>query len=325
MDRRALLVGINEYQRFSHLRCARDDASLLAKLLERNDDESLNYAVRCVTDEAETITRARLRQLCLELFDGFDGDLLFFFAGHGAQTPWGGVLVAQDATEDEPGLAMEDILVLANRSPSREVVVILDCCHSGDLGNPPILQGLGQDLALLREGVTILAASRPNEPAYEVEGHGAFTYAIAEGLAGGAADLLGNVSAASLFLYADRFFDAWDQRPIYKSHSSCISALRSCRPPVDLAVLKAMRRHFAAADGELRLDPEHESDPQSKGDSPERQRKRRDAENLKRLRDARLLESVDGDDLYWTAMNSKGVRLTALGRYYWRLLEAGKL
>jgi len=61
------------------------------------------------------------------------------------------------------------------------------------------------------------------------------------------------------------------------------------------------------------------------GEIAHRAKKREDSRRFKRLRDARLLESVDGDDLYWTAMNSKEIRLTNLGRYYWRLLDRGKI
>jgi hypothetical protein len=326
VSRRALVVGIDHYDNFSGLRCSVRDAQRMESVLSRNDNGSVNYTVRTVvTGGSQRVTRGLLRQLWIDLFDGFGGDILFYFSGHGAQTPWGGYLVTQDATRDDLGVSMEDLLLLANRSRARDVVLILDCCHSGDLGNPPILQGLLEPVSLLREGVTILAASRPNEVAFEVDGHGVFTDAIADGLEGGAADHLGNVSAASLFVYADRLFDAWDQRPIYKSHTATVSALRCCRPPVDPVVLRSIRSYFDTANARLRLDPEHESAPDPTEDNPDRAKKREDGRTFKRLRDARLLESVDGEDLYWTAMNSKELHLTNLGRYYWRLLDRKKI
>jgi hypothetical protein len=327
MQRRALVIGIDEYDNSSPLRCAVNDARRIEQLLARNDDESINYVVKTfVSDSGRLkITRARLRQLLLELFDGFAGDVLFYFSGHGAMSPWGGYLVTQDCTSDEPGVSMEDLLLLANRSPARDVVLILDCCHSGDLGDPPILQGLSQPLALLREGVTVLAASRPNELAYEVNGCGMFSDALAEGLSGGAADHMGMVNAASLFLYAERLFDAWDQCPIYKSYTGRVPTLRTCKPPVPAEVLRSVRDYFANEGAHLRLDPEYESEPEATEDNPERAKKRADSRIFKKLRDARLLESVAGDDLYWTSMNSGEIRLTHLGRYYWRLLARGKL
>ncbi len=327
MQRRALVVGINEYDNCSQLRCAVNDARRIEGLLGRNDDGSLNYTVKSVTSAPgqPQITRSRLRQLLRELFDDFDGDVLFFFSGHGALTPWGGSLVTQEATSDDIGVPMDDVLLLANRSRARDIVIILDCCHSGDLGNPPILQALTQPLALLREGLTVMAASRPNEVAYEVGDSGMFSDALADGLAGGAADHLGNVSAASLFLYAERLFDAWDQRPIYKSYTARVPTLRVCKPVVDYSILRSLTSKFSSVDAEILLDPEYEAEASVEEDDPGRARKREDCQTFKKLRDVRFLESVDGDDLYWAAMNSKAIRLTNLGKYYWRLLSRGKL
>jgi hypothetical protein len=327
MQRRALIIGINEYDNCSHLRCAINDAQRIEKLLSRNGDGSLNFTVKTVVSGAgqPRVTRGRLRQFLRDLFEDFDGDILFFFSGHGAMTPWGGCLVTQEATGDEVGVPMDDVLLLANRSRARDIVIILDCCHSGDLGNPPILQALTQPLSLLREGLTVLAASRPNELAYEVNGSGMFSDALAEGLAGGASDHMGNVNAASLFLYADRLFDAWDQRPVYKSYTSRVPTLRVCKPAVDHNILRSLTNHFSTADAEIGLDPEFEAEASEDEEEPTRARKRADSRVFKKLRDARLLESVEGEDLYWTAMNSKKVRLTHLGKYYRRLLDRGKL
>jgi uncharacterized caspase-like protein len=65
------------------------------------------------------------------------------------------------------------------------VLLILDCCFSGSIGNPPNLQGEIENQALLREGVTILAASRPAQVSMEVGGHGVFTKLVMGALRGG--------------------------------------------------------------------------------------------------------------------------------------------
>src|SRR5437868_12106446 len=161
MQRRALIVGIDHYDNFTNLRCAVSDAQLMDSLLSRNDNGSINYSIRLLLSGGNTrITRAFLRQQWIDLFKDLDGDALFYFSGHGAQTPWGGYLVTQDGDAGELGVSMEDLLLVANKSRARDILLILDCCHSGDLGNPPILQSLQQPLTLLREGMTILAASR---------------------------------------------------------------------------------------------------------------------------------------------------------------------
>src|ERR1044072_1133047 len=327
MRRRALVVGVNEYDGWPQLRCAVADANRIGRLLARNDDGSLNYGVRTmISGEGQSkITRTALRQEVRDLLHDFSGDALLFFCGHGAMTPWGGCLVTQEATGDDVGMAMDDVLLMANRSRAREIVIILDCCHAGDLGNPPILQALTQPLSLLREGLTVMAASRPNEAGYEVNRSGMFSDALAEGLAGGAADHMGNVSASSLFLYAQKLFDAWDQSPVYKCYTSHVPTLRVCKPAVDPNVLRLLMELFQSADSELRLDPEYEAEASADEDEPSRARKRQASRIFKKLRDARLLESVNGDDLYWAAMNSGSLRLTNLGKYYWRLLSRGKL
>jgi hypothetical protein len=136
---------------------------------------------------------------------------------------------------------------------------------------------------------------------------------------------LGNVNAASLFVYADRLFGSWDQRPVYKSHTSTVSTIRCCRPPVDMDVLRSIRDYFDNPDAALTLDPEYESEQDADEDNPERAKKRADSRRFKLLRDARFLESVSGEDFFWTAMNSGHIRLTNLGKYYWRLLEQKRI
>lgn len=133
------------------------------------------------------------------------------------------------------------------------------------------------------------------------------------------------MSAGSLFLYAERLFNAWDQRPVYKSHTATVSSLRRCKPPVDPVVLRSIVGYFATADATLHLDPEYESEREPGEENPDKAKKREDASRFKLLRDARLLECCGGADLYWAAMNSKDIQLTLLGRYYWRLLSEGKV
>jgi hypothetical protein len=46
---------------------------------------------------------------------------------------------------------------------------------------------------------------------------------------------------------------------------------------------------------------------------------------FKRLRDARLLQTEKGDDLYWAALNGNAVLLTPLGQFYWRLTKDDRI
>jgi hypothetical protein len=325
MPRRALLIGINKYddEHVSDLTGCVADATAMRDLLERHEDGSRNYDCRLlVSPGAEPITRKLLRAQWNKLFGDFAGDILFYFSGHGTPLRTGGFLVTQDGDPDDPGLAMDELLTLANWSRAQSVLLILDCCNSGYLGNPSNLQGAGslQSQAQLREGVTVLAASRPAEAAIELYGHGVFTQLVLGALSGGAADVRGLVSAASIYAYAEQALGSWDQRPMYKSHAAMLPPVRICRPAVPDALLRELPSLFTESEGCRQIDPTYEtSHPSADPDHVAL------FDNFKTLRNARLLVTEDGSDLFHAAVHSGRVRLTPLGRFYRRLAETERI
>jgi uncharacterized caspase-like protein len=242
MPKRALLVGINDYDHFTSLNGCVADAEAMTEVLRRNGDGSVNFECRPLTSPGlQPVTRSALRQKWRELFQDFRGDVLFYFSGHGTPTEVGGYLVTQEGTTDDPGLAMQDMVDMANKSSASSVMLILDCCFSGSAGNPASVQGGGlESQAILREGVTILAASRPTQVSMEIGGHGVFTNLVLGALRGGAANVRGQVSAASIYAYAEAALGAWDQRPLYKSHAAHLEPVRVCEPVVPDALLREM-------------------------------------------------------------------------------------
>ena len=328
--RRALIVGIDDYKS-SPLQGCVADAKSMASLLERHAEGAPNYNVKTATSDRGQIDRGRLRTLLRELFDNArNADLLFYFAGHGAQTPWGAELVTHDYSSNSLGVSMNDVITLANESPANEVIIILDCCFSGDLGNIPGLQPLGLSeafaagRAILREGVTLLAASQATETSAEAGGHGAFTQLLLEGLEGAAADHLGQVSALSLYAFASRAFGAWEQRPMFKSHIAQASTLRVCDPFIDPKLLRRLPDYFPTADARYTMSPAHEGTrPIPAGVEPTTEQKAFDY--FKELRNASLLTTDNSKDLYFVALASEDVYLTRLGRYFWQLAHEGKL
>jgi hypothetical protein len=150
---------------------------------------------------------------------------LLYFSGHSTENNLGGYLVTSDATLYDEGLALADVLALANRAKQiTEVAIIIDSCHSGSLGAVPAVDN---EQASLRERLSILTAARASQPCLERGEAGVFTGLVCSALDGGAADILGNVSVASIYAYVDQALGAWDQRPLFKSHVSRMLSRRT--------------------------------------------------------------------------------------------------
>jgi len=107
------------------------------------------------------------------------------------------------------------------------------------------------------------------------------------------------------------------QRPLYKSYARCLAPLRKCKQTTPDEVLRSLPKLFRGPEAELRLDRSWEY---TEGNDPENVKK---FNKLKLLRNGRLLDTEDGLDLYFVALNSKTVYLTELGRLYWRLAKKG--
>lgn len=315
--RRALLVGIDDYPNAPLAGCVRD-ALTLAELLSRHEDGAPNFDARVMTAGPERITRAILREAIEELFASPADVALFYFSGHGTENDLGGFLVTQDAARYDEGVSMGDVLALANKADRiGEVVIVVDSCHSGWLGTVPAVDNRG---AVLREGISILTASRSSQVAMERGGVGVFTDLVCSALDGGAADILGEVSVAAVYAYVDQALGAWEQRPLFKSHVSRMLSLRTARPAVDIGILRKIPEWFPDPEADFPLSPRYEHTVE-----PADLEARKVFRCLQKCNRVKLVEPVDEEDMYYAAMNSTGCRLTALGRYYWKLANDGRI
>lgn len=331
MHKRALLVGIDQYDHVPSLGGCVADAEAINELLQQQEDGTPNYACRLLLARSQGgpgITRPTLRDALRELFN-YRGDVLFYFSGHGALTEHGGFLATSDAQMDDVGIPMDEIITMANQSSTRDILIIIDSCHSGSIGNPAILNNPANahPFAIIRENMTILAASRSTESALEVNGHGLFTSAIIDALCGGAADPMGFVTAPAIYSYAERRFGAWDQRPIYKSHTTGVTVIRECAPLIDRLKLRELVEIFPTQDYKLKLDPEYEpEDEYGNMNAPVNEVKLRLSRILKEYRNAGLIKSsTPGEQLFWTARYSHTVELTPRGQEYWWLVYHKKI
>lgn len=309
--RRALVVGIDDYPGSPLFGCI-NDAKAIAALLEAHHDGSPNFEVVLRTSDVDSITRGSLREDVQRLFVPRDADVaLFYFAGHGTENDLGGYIMTPDFAPGDEGVNLSEILSRANASPAKESVIILDSCMSGALGASP---SANNNAAAVSEGVSILTAARAGQTAAEINGNGMFTELVCAALDGGAADVLGNVSAPAIYTYVEEALGAWDQRPLFKAHLGQVESLRKAIPAVSVETLRQLPTWFPAPDHIFPLDPEYEdTEP---GHDPA---KVAIFKKLQKCRDAKLIEAVDEDFLYFAAMNSTGCRLTLLGQRYRKL------
>lgn len=315
--RRALAVGIDDYPSAPLAGCV-NDATAMAKLLARNADDSPNFDVQTLTSDFATITKGSLRGSIEMLFAHHDADIaLLYFSGHGTENDLDGYLVTPDAAAYDEGVPLSAVLTAANQSKAREVIVILDSCMSGAFGQVP---ATGSNQATLREGVSVLTASRPGQVSVESGGRGLFTELLCGALDGGAADVLGNVTVASIYAYVEQALGPWEQRPMFKAHVAKLVPVRRAEAAVALDVLRQLPAWFTTPDYEYPLDPSYEDTAEPRNENHERIFK-----NLQKCRDAKLVEAVNEDFLYFAAMRSRTCRLTPLGRHYWRMANAGRL
>jgi hypothetical protein len=311
--RRALLVGINDYPGCALKQCE-DDVQRLGDVLGTHDNGDPNFTCRPIVSSAEPVTRGRLKQLIDELFAAPADAALFYFSGHGSEEKAGGVLVTQDFAPNDTGVSMEYLLAAASAATPhiKEIFIVVDCCHAGYTGHSWVV-GTGE---IIPRGVSILTASSEKEVAYE----GVFTSLICDALLGGAADILGEVTAARVYAYLDQTLGAWEQRPHFKANLSKLEPLRYCEPAVALPTLRQIIKIFPSADHELPLSPAYEPT-----ELPKDEAKEAIFATLQKFRAARLVVPVGEDHLYFAAKNSKSCKLTALGRFYWSLVDRNKL
>jgi hypothetical protein len=310
--KRALLVGIDDYGEGRSLNGCVNDVMALEPLLSFHDDGSSNFQCRRLVSTDDKVQRARLRLELDRLLAPAADVALFYFAGHGASGKSDVTLVTQESDPYDPGVALSEILGKIADSKVPHVIVLLDCCFSGAGGRVP---AIGGNVALLREGLALLAASRGDQIAAETDtSRGAFSSHLEDALRGGAADVLGNTSLAGVYSYLAESFDSWEQRPTFKANLEDMYSLRQCTPAIPLTELRQLTTIFSDADASLPLDPSYE--PMLE---PRNAQNERIFGILQRFRNSRLVEPVGESHLYFSALNKGSCRLTPLGRHYWRM------
>ena len=235
--KKALLIGINDYPEGNELTGCIEDINSVKAAIERHGDGSPNFGVKMMPNVQ---TSGEVMDAIRKLFAGNDDTALFYFSGHGYMNSTGAeIVMPQDiATPGQyyTGIQMSTIMSIVNTSKVRNKIIILDCCHSGNIGKYE-LQDVG---SILNTGVSVLTACREDEVAMEAGGHGLFTELLCTALNGGASDYCGNITIGGVYAYIDRSFGPWDQRPVFKTNVTEFAPLRTVTPQVSLSIIREL-------------------------------------------------------------------------------------
>lgn len=326
--RKALVVGIDYYEKVSQLSGCVNDAHDVKNVLERHADGSVNFGVKLMTATSvrEAIKRIQLKEAIRELFADDSEIALLYYAGHGfIESSWG-YLCPSDCESGDDGVPLYEIVKMANESQARNKVIILDSCHSGIAGtnaNKP-------EIAELSDGMTILTASTAEQYASEENGAGVFTTLLVDALRGAAANLVGDITPGSVYAHVDQSLGPWAQRPVFKTNVKTFVSLRKVPPAIPLEELRRIAEFFPEPGHKFQLDPSYEPE-RSEGAENRPGYVAPDPEKtaifaiLQKYNRSGLLVPQGAPHMWHAAMQSKTVRLTALGEHYRRLAAKGRI
>lgn len=314
--RKALVVGVDFYDSIAGLHGCVGDAYGVKTVLERHGDGSVNFGVKLLTATGanDRVTKAQIKEAVRELFKGDSEIALFYFAGHGHIEATGGYLCGSDCATGDDGLPLSEMVTLANASPARNKIIVLDSCHAGIAGN----QALGVQAAELTDGLTILTASTAEQYATEENGSGVFTTLFIDALSGAAGNLLGDITPGGVYAHVDQSLGPWQQRPVFKTNVKTFVSLRKVQPPIELTDLQRLTEFFPQAGCEFPLEPDYE--PTSTTPDPDKTQVFAILQKYNRIN---LVVPVEATHMYFAAIESKACKLTVLGEHYRRLVAGG--
>ncbi len=195
----AIAIGVNQYEFLHPLKYAKNDALHICNFLGNEAKFDRIFYFSDDSPDFDGKTTKPFRNNLLRVFNGLANKPLresdnfwFFFAGHGILGDDGiDYLMPSDGDPDnlaDTGISVNRVIQNLRLSGAGNVILALDACRNQVRRNGTTRsgEGIGRDTdreAKIADVISIAACS-PTEYSYEVEDlkHGAFTYALVEGL-----------------------------------------------------------------------------------------------------------------------------------------------
>jgi hypothetical protein len=218
VDLHAVVVGIQEFSNTKlNLTYPVEDARLFAKTLAKYSPPLFQKVdIQLLVTPAQTTRSALIQSIKdMQAVVGPDDLFVFYVASHGTTDDGEYFLITSNvgsvSTEHlkTDAVSKEELTALVANIPATKKLMVIDTCNAEALGNALLTRGLDEPTALKilsrAVGTTVLAASTSTQEALEgYQGHGLFSYVVAEGLAGkGDVDKDGFVSTFGLAHYVD--------------------------------------------------------------------------------------------------------------------------
>jgi hypothetical protein len=189
----AVVIGINDYEKWPGLEFAVADANAVKNTLEKTGFDDITL----IMDKAAT-----QRRILTELFHRLpekvnrNDRVLFYFAGHGQTEDLSGggkkgYIIPVDAETDSyasSAVSMAQIRSLSSRIAAKHIFYVMDCCYSGlglnrSAGVWPGISDYLRKVSAMRV-VQIITAGGQGEQVQERAGHGLFTSYFLEAIEG---------------------------------------------------------------------------------------------------------------------------------------------
>jgi uncharacterized caspase-like protein len=313
-NRKALIIGNDNYQNVSKLNGCKNDTISMGYLLKNNEDGTGNFSTQIHNDLSNESIKEEIEQFLKRKCSY----ALIYYSGHGYINEEGGYLCGIDASKENFGVSMKWLSQTISDSEIPEITIILDCCHAGEMFNVSV----DEEFALLKPGVTVLAATTKNDTAAEFCGKGVFTSILVDGLKGAAKDILGNVSITGLYACAENMLSPFQQRPVFKSFVDQITPLRKCIPLVSEIDLKKLitDEFFPIIDFKIEVNPDILNQKKAEFDIS--------FDTFLMLgtyEKAGLLECDSGKTLIETTLEWGECRLSTYGKHVWQLVKKDRI